>query len=202
MVCERVPVNLIAMVAAMVPAPGESPGDWWTNTGYLQAKRELDESRGRPADAGFDIMDVFVHDVAPGVVAAAFEHGDRRQSETPFAKPWPLDAWPEVPTEFLLCRDDRFFPVVPMPGRRHAAGAPTAPDAPPPPVHPIVAAAVHGRRAAPHAHRRRTIGRSPLTSQIRYRRSVGTGAEHGEAVLMLGQDDGDFAVSRAGCSAR
>jgi hypothetical protein len=95
----------------MVSAPGESPGDWWTNTGYLQAKRELDESRGRPADAGFDVMDVFFHDVAPDVVAAAFEHEDRRQSETPFVKPWPLDAWPEVPTEFLLCRDDRFFPA-------------------------------------------------------------------------------------------
>jgi pimeloyl-ACP methyl ester carboxylesterase len=78
LVCERVPVNLRVMLAAMVPAPGESPGDWWTNTGCIQAKRELDE---------------------------------RRQSETPFAKPWPLDAWPEVPTEFLLCRDDRFFPA-------------------------------------------------------------------------------------------
>ena len=33
------------------------------------------------------------------------------QSGTPFADPWPLDAWPDVPTRFLLCRDDRFFPA-------------------------------------------------------------------------------------------
>ena len=25
--------------------------------------------------------------------------------------PWPLAAWPDVPTRFLLCRDDRFFPA-------------------------------------------------------------------------------------------
>ena len=24
-------------------------------------------------------------------------------------EPWPLDAWPDVPTRYLLCRDDRFF---------------------------------------------------------------------------------------------
>ena len=35
----------------------------------------------------------------------------RPQSGTPFEKPWPLAAWPDVPTRFLLCRDDRFFPA-------------------------------------------------------------------------------------------
>jgi hypothetical protein len=24
--------------------------------------------------------------------------------------PWPLDAWPDVPTKFILCQDDHFFP--------------------------------------------------------------------------------------------
>lgn len=24
--------------------------------------------------------------------------------------PWPLNAWPEVPTSAVLCRQDRFFP--------------------------------------------------------------------------------------------
>jgi hypothetical protein len=32
------------------------------------------------------------------------------QSGAVFADPWPLDAWPDVPTRFLLCRNDRFFP--------------------------------------------------------------------------------------------
>ena len=26
-------------------------------------------------------------------------------------QPWPLAARPDVPTRFLLCRDDRFFPA-------------------------------------------------------------------------------------------
>ena len=26
-------------------------------------------------------------------------------------EPWPLDAWPSVPTRYLLCRDDRVFPA-------------------------------------------------------------------------------------------
>src|SRR5437667_324530 len=38
--------------------------------------------------------------------------GERHQSGTPFEKPWPLRAWPDVPTRFLLCRNDRFFLVV------------------------------------------------------------------------------------------
>ena len=27
------------------------------------------------------------------------------------AAPWPLDAWPNVPTKFVLCTEDRFFPA-------------------------------------------------------------------------------------------
>ena len=26
-------------------------------------------------------------------------------------EPWPLDRWPDVPTRFVLARDDRFFPA-------------------------------------------------------------------------------------------
>ncbi len=26
--------------------------------------------------------------------------------------PWPLTAWPDVPTRFVLCTQDRFFPPV------------------------------------------------------------------------------------------
>jgi pimeloyl-ACP methyl ester carboxylesterase len=37
--------------------------------------------------------------------------GEPEQSGTPFEKPWPLAAWPDVPTRFLQGRDDRFFPL-------------------------------------------------------------------------------------------
>jgi hypothetical protein len=106
LVCERVPADLLVLVAAMVPSPGERPGDWWANTGYEQARRGHDERHGRPAD---DIA-LFLHDVPPEVAADALRRG-REQSGTPMEQPWPLPAWPTVPTRFLLCRDDRFFPA-------------------------------------------------------------------------------------------
>jgi pimeloyl-ACP methyl ester carboxylesterase len=112
LVCDRVPVDLLVMLAAMVPAPGESGRDWWTNTGYVQAIRERDEREGRTStDKGLDVMNVFFHDVPAEVVSEAFARGERGQSDTPLQKPWPLDAWPDVPTRFLLCRNDRFFPA-------------------------------------------------------------------------------------------
>lgn len=111
LVCERVPVQLLVLVAAMVPAPGESGAQWWVNTGYADAKREQDERDGRPPDAGLDLMTAFFNDVPPEVVEEAFARGELPQSDAPFKHPWPLDAWPDVPTKFLLCREDRFFPA-------------------------------------------------------------------------------------------
>lgn len=35
----------------------------------------------------------------------------RSESETAFNSPWPLDAWPAVPTKFVVCTEDRFFPA-------------------------------------------------------------------------------------------
>ena len=101
LVCERVPVELMILVAAMVPRPGESGGDWWANTGHAEA---------RGPDASDDPVEMFLHDV-PDDVTRQSEHHVFAQSEKPFEAVWPLDAWPDVPTRFLLCRDDRFFPA-------------------------------------------------------------------------------------------
>ncbi|HEV8647833.1 MAG TPA: alpha/beta hydrolase [Actinomycetes bacterium] len=107
LVCERVPVDLLVLLAGMIPLPGEPPGDWWANTGYEQARREQDERDARAPD---DMIALFLHDVPLDLAAEALKRG-RDQSATPFEQPWPLRAWPEVPTRFLLCRDDRFFPA-------------------------------------------------------------------------------------------
>ena len=45
----------------------------------------------------------------PSTLPATTSAYNGNQSGTPFEKPWPLAAWPDVPTRFLLCRDDRFF---------------------------------------------------------------------------------------------
>jgi pimeloyl-ACP methyl ester carboxylesterase len=111
LVCERVPVALLVMVAAMVPAPGEAPGEWWSNTGFEAARRDQAERDGRRIDGDFDVIAEFFHDVPEDVTAEAMARGQRAQSGTPMEKPWPLAAWPDVSTRFLLCRDDRFFPA-------------------------------------------------------------------------------------------
>jgi pimeloyl-ACP methyl ester carboxylesterase len=110
-VCTRLPVDLVILVAAMVPLPNESPGDWWENTRYTDARRESDARLGLPIDGEYDARTIFFHDVPEAVTAEAMRRGERRQSDTPFLQPWPLAAWPDVPTEFVLCRNDRFFPA-------------------------------------------------------------------------------------------
>jgi len=85
----------------MIPSPGESFTDWWTNSGY--------------EESGSD--DVFYHDVPPELAAEARTR-ERAQAEKPLHDPWPLESWPDVPTRYLLCRDDRMFP--PTWARRHA----------------------------------------------------------------------------------
>jgi len=111
LVCERVPVDLLVMLNAMMPSPGESPGEWWANTGHAKARAEQAARDGRDLAAGEDLMDAFFHDVSSEVVAEARAKGEPRQSGTPFKEPWPLPEWPDVPTRFLQGRDDHFFPV-------------------------------------------------------------------------------------------
>jgi pimeloyl-ACP methyl ester carboxylesterase len=36
---------------------------------------------------------------------------ERSESNTAYHTPWPLAAWPDVPTRFVVCSEDRFFPA-------------------------------------------------------------------------------------------
>ncbi len=101
LVCERMPVDLLVFLAGMIPVPGERFEDWWTNVGY--------------ADSGLD--DVFYHDVPPELEAEATDR-ERDESSRALSEPWPLETWPDVPTRYLLCRDDRMFTA--EWARRHA----------------------------------------------------------------------------------
>lgn len=106
----RLPTRLLVLVAGMIPAPGESPAQWWTNTGYQQAAEEqaaLDGGR----TGNDDPMVSFYNGVARPLAEQALRHGSRGESTVVWDTPWPLDAWPDVPTRFVLCRDDRFFPA-------------------------------------------------------------------------------------------
>jgi pimeloyl-ACP methyl ester carboxylesterase len=92
LVCARIPTDLLVLLAGMIPAPGEVFADWWSNTGY--------------ESSGYD--DVFYHDVPPDLAAEA-QTRERAEASPALQQPWPLDAWPDVPTRYLLCRDDRMF---------------------------------------------------------------------------------------------
>ncbi|MFF4382979.1 alpha/beta hydrolase [Kitasatospora sp. NPDC001547] len=117
LVCERLSADLLVMLQAQVPAPGEPPGQWWENTGYGPARRESDRRRGVAEGAEEDERALFVHDTPAVLADGLLADHQRRQSATPLGAPWPLKAWPAVPTRFLLATGDRFFP----PGflRRH-----------------------------------------------------------------------------------
>lgn len=92
LVAAQVNASALIFVTAMLPKPGETPGDWWARTGY--------------ADSGLE--DQFWHDVPPDLAAEA-QKRERGVSDAAMAKPWPLDALPDVPTHFILCTEDRFF---------------------------------------------------------------------------------------------
>ncbi|MGE4426678.1 MAG: alpha/beta fold hydrolase [Solirubrobacteraceae bacterium] len=102
LVSARVPVAMMVLVAAMVPRPGESGDRWWVATDHDAAVA----AQGLTDDS---LEALFVHDVPAAVLDAM--PPPRDQSGRLLAEPWPLPAWPDVPTRFLACRDDRFFPL-------------------------------------------------------------------------------------------
>ncbi|MFC3965498.1 alpha/beta fold hydrolase [Nocardia jiangsuensis] len=99
----RRPVEQLILVSAMIPAPGEAPNEWWSKSGYDALGLEL------PMETEEQMVAAFLHDVPAELAAEELARG-REQVEDGDV-PVPLDAWPDVPTRFLLCRDDRFFPA-------------------------------------------------------------------------------------------
>lgn len=117
--------SAIVLVAGMIPAAGEKPEDWPANTGLSQAIAEQ-AARDGGKTGSRDPLVTFYHDVPPDLAEQAVRNGCRPQSDTPGRNPWPLGAWPAVPTRFILCTEDRFFPAGFM--RRRAAWHRSRPD--------------------------------------------------------------------------
>jgi pimeloyl-ACP methyl ester carboxylesterase len=108
--CDRLPVSELVLVNAMIPAPGETAGEWWANTGQAEAMRSNDLREGRDPDAGFDAQTHFLHDLSPDVLARLSPSGDTEPVDSLFETAFALSRWPDVPTTVLAGRDDRFFP--------------------------------------------------------------------------------------------
>ncbi len=106
----RLPARLLVLLAGMIPAPGESPAQWWGNTGCPEAVAE--QARLDGGKTGNDDPLITYYDGVPRPLAEeALRRGGRGESTVVWDTPWPLDAWPDVPTRFILCQDDRCFPA-------------------------------------------------------------------------------------------
>ena len=106
----RLPVRLLVLLAGMIPVPEESPAQWWTNTGYRQAAQEQATIDGGKTGHD-DPLISFYNGVPPSLAQEALRRGGRGESSVVWDTPWPLPAWPDVPTKFILCKDDQFFPA-------------------------------------------------------------------------------------------
>ncbi|HYI35698.1 MAG TPA: alpha/beta hydrolase [Thermoleophilaceae bacterium] len=96
LVADRVSAELLVLVTAMVPRPGETPMEFWADTGHRFGTD--------------DEIETYLPDATPEQAERALALG-RDQSGTPMSEPFPLEAWPEVPTRYLACTRDNFNPV-------------------------------------------------------------------------------------------
>lgn len=109
--CARRSVELLVLLNAMIPVPGETFNAWWANTNSAEARREYHASIGlTPAEADDDAA-IYYHDLPPEVRAEALTRTWQDQSATPLDEAWPLEHWPDVPTRVLAGRHDRMFPL-------------------------------------------------------------------------------------------
>lgn len=108
-VCDRIDTSLLVMLHAQIPIPGETPGEWWVDSGYQEARVAHDAEPGVPSPA--DVRAFALHDSPRDLVEEYLAAHTRDQSARPFEDPWPLSAWPSVPTRVLNARDDHFFPA-------------------------------------------------------------------------------------------
>jgi pimeloyl-ACP methyl ester carboxylesterase len=109
--CDRLPVDRLVLLNAMIPLPGETAGEWWANTGQAAAVRENDIRDGRDPDAEFDVATAFFHDLPPEVLEQVLQSESADPADSLFEVPFDLPRWPEVPTTVLAGRDDRLFPL-------------------------------------------------------------------------------------------
>lgn len=93
LVCEELHSDGLVYLSAMIPMPGETFGDWWTNTGH--------DRETIPEEPYFNLV--------PADLAEQATNKERDQQGAWMSGPWP-GKHPDVPTLGILCRDDLFFP--------------------------------------------------------------------------------------------
>ncbi|GAA2758932.1 alpha/beta fold hydrolase [Actinopolymorpha rutila] len=111
LVADRLSADLLVLMAGMIPSPGEAPCDWWANTGHSDAVAKQAEIDGGLTGSD-DPYILFYGGVPRSLAEEALRRGQGRGgSSATYDAPWPLAEWPDVPTKFVLFREDRFFPA-------------------------------------------------------------------------------------------
>jgi pimeloyl-ACP methyl ester carboxylesterase len=105
--CAASPVSSLVLVNAMIPIPGETPGEWWANTAAVEARDAAAEAGGY---GDFDEVTYFLHDVPADVAAEGAAH-ERPEADAVFGSRCDFVSWPSVPIRVLCGADERFFPV-------------------------------------------------------------------------------------------
>jgi len=104
LVAADVDADGLVYLAGMIPMPGETFMDWWTNTGHDHESVD-------------DDPDVSFFNGVPAALADEARRRERDQQGTWMSRPWPAEHHPAVPTRAIVCADDQFFPAPFM--RRH-----------------------------------------------------------------------------------
>ena len=108
LVAAKVPVSAMVFVNAMIPRPGETPGEWWDDTGWSDARVAAAKRGGYSTE--FDLAVYFLHDVPPDI-AAAGEPYQRPEADVAFGSACDFSAWPPLPIRAVAGADDRSFPL-------------------------------------------------------------------------------------------
>jgi pimeloyl-ACP methyl ester carboxylesterase len=108
LVCERVPVRGLVFVNAMIPVPGERPGEWGDAVDSSRARIAAAEANGYSPE--FDLETYFLHDLPPDLVREVLADPGI-ETDAVFGSVCDFAAWPAVPTRVLAGAGDRLFPV-------------------------------------------------------------------------------------------
>ncbi len=107
----RRPVAGLVFVAAILPIPGQQTGEALGPEAFTEAWDELSthqvaEAHGASRWDREGAIAAFYDDVPPDLLDEAFA-GLRLQQWGPVNEVWPLDTYPDVPTRYVACADDR-----------------------------------------------------------------------------------------------
>jgi pimeloyl-ACP methyl ester carboxylesterase len=108
LVFDRVLAGAVVFVNAMIPRPGETPGEWWGNVDSEQARTSAARRKGYSTE--FDLMTYFMHDVPEDLIAEMGVRASAQLDES-FEDVCAFEAWPSIPIHAIAGRDDRFFPL-------------------------------------------------------------------------------------------